>query len=493
MSLAVKRGTGSGKLDRELEIDVFVNRNGVVTNAQLVPTEIRVDIDMLSGEPPLDSLIATSNIFGFCGGSHQLAAANTLEHIWNAKVPKNALLIRSIAQASELLQHTCRWFYGTFAPDLTNPAFANIEPFEEVNKRFTKHKGTSFWNGMKGATIPMAIYALFGGHWPHGEFIVPGGVSTEIDQEKIQTAKQLIEKFKKDWLEASLLNDTVANYQQIQTLEALQTWVENKQPEELGDFALFLRSAIAFGLDKIGEGQNRFITYGAFNVGETDFQVNPINHIKGATIPAGFLNKKTFQSIKLDPFIEANSFFSIPDLNYNDKVVELGSLARMLMLGQKEKNPAYHLVMDIYQKEQASVFLRGLARLQEAFVLTEKITSWLDQIDLKEPFRFEVEERDGFGVGITESPKGGLLHLGEIKDGKIKNYRVISPNLINVFTKNGVTKSSALAVNLTGTLIKDLNNPIEIGLICRSMDASQTCKVNFLKNRSGKLLSSVKV
>lgn len=487
MSLAIGQQGGIGKLNSEIELDVYLKRDRTIAdvhNRSIDPA--RIKLDLLTGEAPENSLSTTSNIFGFCGGAHQIAAASTLEFIWEVSIPENARLIRAIVKSTEILQHNIRWFYTAFAPDLINQAYQDYSTYDLVCKRFTKYEGSSFWKGMRGSTIPMSLYALFAGHWPHGDFVCPGGVNTQVTSAQLDKARELIQQFRKEWVEAVLLNGTIADYEGFSTLSMLNKWIAQASSPESGDMPLFLHAAKAFGWNQIGTSTTDFVSFGDI-VESTQLAKGYDGRIN---LTASFPNVQRYnreahplfvENIVGEDYTSAIEWPSILNASF-----EMGGLSR----GANLNNGNDGLIRKVLEREGASTWLRGFARLDEIIRLTLQIEVWLNQIDLQKPFKTAVEKSDGIGIGLTEAPKGGLIHLANIENGLIRQYKVFTPNFINTYTNPDKAFPAPLKQALLGTNIKTLDNPIEIGIICRGFDASLRCKINFKKNRSGKEIST---
>ncbi len=123
-------GRVEGDLDLKLEIT-----DGVVSDAWTEASMFRGFEIILKGKDPQAGLIVTPRICGICGGSHLYKACYALDTAWETHVPRNATLIRNIAQCCETLQSIPRWFYALFAIDLTNKNYADLPEYEEVVER----------------------------------------------------------------------------------------------------------------------------------------------------------------------------------------------------------------------------------------------------------------------------------------------------------------------------------------------------------------------
>ena len=89
-----------GRVEGDLDLHCTIE-DGVVTQAFTEALMFRGFEIILKGKDPQAGLIVTPRICGICGGSHLTKASYALDVAWRTKVPPNAHLIRSIAQASE--------------------------------------------------------------------------------------------------------------------------------------------------------------------------------------------------------------------------------------------------------------------------------------------------------------------------------------------------------------------------------------------------------
>ena len=486
------------QIEKELVAEVFVNRNKVITQALFNTSIFHGYDDLLVGESPSASLSITSRIFGFCGSSHQIAAAHALEHIGDAKIPPNAHLIRSVIQAAEILQNSIKWFYTSFAPDLSHPNFQQFPLHPTACSRFEAFKGTSFRQGIMGGTYPISLLSLLAGQWPHAEYIVPGGIAKPINIETIGKAKEIVQNFRQKWLEPILLNSTLDSYLSIDTWEALLAWLYEKKEHQNGDLGLFFRTCLEYGLDELGGSKSPFLSFGAFWNKEIDLNINPKNFIAATQFPSGIFNGKQYKSLRPTQFIETLRNKELLDqeaLYQSLPPYETGSLARMLLQSQEANAVPVckGLIKDIYSQKGASVFLRAFARIHEMMILCDYMETCLSDIQPSDSHLNPFKIPDGVGFGMTEAPRGSLGHFVELQKGRIHQYRILAPTVCNI--NSGVTskKMAPLGQALLGVSIQDLDHPIEIGMIARSFDTCLRCTVNLWKSSGKKQIGQVVV
>lgn len=518
-----------GRVEGDLDVNVYME-NGTVTRANTQASMFRGFEIILKGKDPQAGLIVTPRACGICGGSHLYCASSALDTAWKTQLSPNALLLRSIGQASESLQSVPRWFYAIFATDMANKKFANKPLYAEVAKRWSAYVGTSFQTGLTASGRPVEIYAIFGGQWPHSSYMVPGGVMCAPTLKDITRSHAILNQFKNDWLESVWLGCSIERYMQIKSWDDMMAWLNENESHKNSDLGLYLRAGIEFGLDKMGQGLGKYIATGTY-LHKDRYNKPTIEGRNQALIQAsGFFDGKDyhpfdhnqiFEHVKhswyqdapaMHPFNEEapiptkSSILEQTDFNgkyswakaprYNGVAAEAGPLARVIMNANPANLPHQiqdPLFADIMKKMGPSVFVRCLARVHEMARMYMNINDWLGQIRLDDEFYIKPVEQDGQGFGATEAARGALAHWIDIKDGVIKNYQIIAPTTWNVGPKDEKNNPGAIEAALMGLEIEDENDPVEVGLVARSFDSCLVCTVHAHDNKTGKELARFKL
>jgi hydrogenase large subunit len=520
-----------GRVEGDLDVKVYIE-NGVVTRAHTQAAMFRGFEAIMQGKDPQSGLIVTPRICGICGGSHLYCASSALDTIWKTTLPPNALLLRALGQACETIQSIPRWFYAIFATDLANKKFANKPLYPEVVKRFSAYVGTSFQTGVTASGLPVEVYAIFGGQWPHSSYMVPGGVMCAPTLKDITKAHAIMNQFKNDWLETVWLGCSIERYRKVQSWDDLMAWVDENDSQRNSDLGLYIRASLEFGLDKFGQGCGNYIAYGTY-LHKDKYNKPTVEGRNDALIsPSGFYNSHTkeysdfdhlqikehvnhswYEDVKAahpwdEPIPTPLKSQNLESSDFNKKYswskaprymglpAEAGPLSRCLMYAKPNNLPHQtkdFMIKSAFDKMGPSVFLRTLARLHEAPMLFEYIDTWLREIDLDGEFYIKPEERDGKGFGATEAARGALAHWVEIENGVIKNYQVMAPTTWNVGPNDEAGKSGPIEAALEGIEIEDSNDPVEVGLVARSFDSCLVCTVHAHDAKSGKQLAQFKL
>ena len=412
---------------------------------------------------------------------------------------------------------------------MANKKFADKPLYKEVVKRWAAYVGTSFQIGLTASGLPVQIYALFGGQWPHSSYMVPGGVMCAPTLKDITRAHAILAQFKNDWLEPIWLGCTIERYMKIKSWDDLMEWLNENDSHKNSDLGLYIRASLEFGLDKFGQGVGKYIATGTFL--HKDKYNNPtIEGRNDALIsPSGVYdgeNYRVFDHMKVGEHV-AHSWYGdqedglhpwdeplpnpVPSLHdsdfsgkyswakaprYDGMACEAGPLARCIMYGNPanlEHQTRDPLFSDIMEKMGPSVFVRSLARMHETTMLYTNIEKWLSEIDLDGEFYIKPVEKDGKGFGATEAIRGALAHWIEIKNGVIKNYQVIAPTTWNVGPQDKGGNPGPIESALLGTPIDDPLDPVEVGMVARSFDSCLVCTVHAHDAQSGAELSRFKL
>lgn len=133
--------------------------------------------------------------------------------------------------------------------------------------------------------------------------------------------------------------------------------------------------------------------------------------------------------------------------------------------------------------------LRHFARMHEGVKLYRQAEHALREFRLNDPWYVKPTEKDGRGWGATEAIRGALCHWIEVQGGKIKNYQIITPTTWNVGPRSDRGELGPIEQALIGTPVADVNDPVEVGHVCRSYDSCLVCTVHAHHASTGKELA----
>jgi len=194
---------------------------------------------------------------------------------------------------------------------------------------------------------------------------------------------------------------------------------------------------------------------------------------------------------------------------WRGKAMEVGPLARMLMLYAKGNPQAKELVdftlkkLDVPVTALFSTLGRTAARTLETKIYGDAMQRWYNQLvsnikggDLRtfnetkwDPSTWPKTAK---GAGYTEAPRGALAHWVVIKDGKIDNYQAVVPSTWNAGPRDAMGQAGPYEAALVGHPLHDPKQPVEILRTIHSFDPCIACAVH-VTDPDGEELIKVKV
>jgi Ni,Fe-hydrogenase I large subunit len=469
-----------GDLRIELEID-----NGCVTAARSSGIVFRGFERIMPGRDPMDALVITPRICGICSGSHGVAAAKTLAQALDARMPENAFYMRNLILGTEVIMSHLSHFYLLFLPDLTNAAFSDRPFYREACERFTAFKGSSVARAVRARQSALEIMGLVAGKWPNTLSMHPSGTTSTLNLSSLTRAIGILQEFT-EFLEKHLLAGSLEEWLDIDSFSRLEQWLDNGEHDS-GDLTLFLSAALDIGLDRLGKGTGRFLSYGGYDLpdgsswvasGYFDKHLFPFDQEKiTECISASFFRDAMPCRHPLGavttPCAEKDGAYSWAKApRYNGKTVEVGPLARMVVGGDP-------LIADLREKTGDNALTRMLARLQELLRLSRQLQIWLAAIQPVHPFyQPSSSHYRESGIGLTEAARGSLGHWMKTASNLINSYQVITPSAWNMSPRDAEGVPGPVEQALEGVQLKDQDNPIEINLIVRSFDPCMSCTVH---------------
>jgi len=520
-----------GQVEGDLDVRVTIT-DGVVTDAWTEAAMFRGFEIILRGKDPQAGLIMTPRICGICGGSHLYKACYALDTAWGTYVPPNATRVRNLGQITETLQSVPRYFYAIMGPDLTAAQYAGAPAYEEAARRFAPYVGSSYQKGVTLSQLPVEVYAIFGGQWPHSSFMIPGGVMCAPTLSDITRSHAILDHWAREWLEADWLGCSVDRYLQIKTWEDFLAWCDENESQHNSDLAFFTRWAQQIGLDKFGAGYGNFLATGTFL--NPELYTNPTVEGRNAALMSrsgiyaggeyfdfdhlrvtedithsffrgtGSLHPWEGVTDPIDPeegrkqgkYTWAKSpRYDVPGKGYVP--LEVGPLARQVMANRPgaEAHQDYDpFVADMIAKAGVSVLTRVLARMHEEAKYFTYAKKWLSEIDLHDDFYTKpAEPRSGKGFGSTEAARGALSDWIVIEDGKIANYQVITPTAWNIGPRDGSENHGPMEQAFIGAPVENPDFPVELAQVAHSYDSCLVCTVHAYDGKTGRELAQFRM
>ncbi|MFH0924709.1 MAG: nickel-dependent hydrogenase large subunit [bacterium] len=495
-----------GHLKIECEMD-----GGRITNAKCCSEMFRGWEIILQERSPLDAPHICSRICGVCPTAHTQAACHNLDNAFGINAPENGRLIRNLILGSNYLQSHILHFYHLAALDyvditailnyqgrdsglikvknwaekeLKNNKIGGVSPF------LPRYEGKDFYisdQDLNIAAISHYIQALdmrkkaqealaiWGGKMPHVMTNVPGGVTEKPTADKVASFIWRMRELQ-GFIENVYIPDVLAvasAYSQYFTI--------GKGSGNLLSYGVFWEDL---------KGNNKLFSPGVYVDGKPD-QLAP-NKIKEYVKYSKYAdqcgNKHPSDGLTVPTPQKAEAYTWSKTPRYDEKVVEVGPLARMAVTHLLGKNQQVSdLVNSTLQKFNApvtalfSVLGRHAARALEAKVVVDRCIEWAMMLQPGQPVYTHYDiPNSATGMGLTEAPRGALGHWITIENKVIKNYQCVVPTTWNVSPLDDRGEHGPVEQALIGTPISDVNNPIEAVRVVRSFDPCIACTVHLI-------------
>ena len=560
------------RIEGHLRIEAQMDGN-TITDAWSAGTMVRGIEIILRGRDPRDAWAYAQRICGVCTLVHGIASVRSVENALQYSIPPNAQLIRNLMIAAQYVHDHVMHFYHLHALDWVDVVSAlNADPvatsqlaqsiskysrsspgyFSEKKEKLKKFVeagqlgifAKAYWGHPDYKLPPEAnlmavshyldalewqrdvvkLHTIFGGKNPHPNFLV-GGVPCAIDLNS----------------DSAINTEKLSQVQDI--INRMRAFVEDVYLPDTLAIAGYYKDWF-----RQGEGVGNFLTYG-------DFPERGMDDPASFLIPSGVILNRDLSTIhELDIHAEneiqefiSHSWYDYKtgkqtglhpyagetELNYTGPeppygqldvqdayswlksprwkghAVEVGPLARILMLNASGYEPAVELTKQALQVLQLpiealySTMGRTAARTLETKIIADSMQAWYDQLirnissgdtrtfneRLWEPSSWPAVSR---GVGYMEAPRGALGHWIVIKDGLIDNYQAVVPSTWNAGPRDSQGRLGPYEASLKGHLLHDAEQPIEILRTIHSFDPCIACAVH-VTDPNGDELIKVKI
>jgi hydrogenase large subunit len=529
---------------------------------------------ILKGRDPRDAWAFAQRICGVCTLVHGIASVRSVEDALDYQIPANAQLIRNLMIGAQYIHDHVMHFYHLHALDWVDVVSAlSADPvataqlaqsisswpkaspgyFAEMKKKL---KGfveagqlgifaKAYWGHSVYKLPPEAnlmavahylealswqrdvakLHTIFGGKNPHPNFLV-GGVASPID----------------------LNSDSAINSKKLSQVQDVITSMRSFTDQVYVPDTLAIASFYKDWGER-GEGLGNFLCYG-------DLPGTSMDDPDSFFFPQGVIldrDLSTIHPLDLDnteeikeqvahswydysvgkeqglhpyagetqlnytgpepPFAQLNveeSYSWLKAPRWKDKAVEVGPLARVLMLYAKGHEQTRELVgmtlskLELPTRALFSTLGRTAARTLETKILADAMQGWYDQlianIKAGDTKTFNEAKWDPStwlnkcqGVGFMEAPRGALGHWIVIEDGKIANYQAVVPSTWNAGPRDSGGQAGAYEAALQDNhQLVDVKQPVEILRTIHSFDPCIACAVH-LSDEDGDEMLQLKV
>lgn len=472
--------------DLEVQLEVV---GGRVAAARVVAPMYRGFEQLLLGRDPHDALVIAPRICGICSVSQSVAAARALADLAGVALPPNGVIATNLMLACENLADHLTHFYLFFMPDFTRPVYAERPWYPEALRRFEAGAGEHARAAIAARQRWFTLIGTLGGKWPHTHSVQPGGSSRAIEPaERLRLLAKLREF--RAFLESTLYGARLEEVSELRDEAALRTWCA--QAPQRGDLRLFVDIVADTGLDVLGPGPGRYLSYGAFGQPEEeplfarglwDAQTGQRSAVDPDTIAEDVSHTRLAGDPRVPRHPRDGLTEPLPDrpgaYTWNKaprlagRVLETGAIARQVVDAQA-------LVRDAVARCGGTVYTRVLARLLEIARVVPQMERWLGALRHGEPYCASRPLPDeGVGVGLTEAARGSLGHWLTLRAGRITNYQIVAPTSWNFSPRDADGTPGALEAALEGAPVRPgESTPVAVQHIVRSFDPCMVCTVH---------------
>ncbi|MGI9218571.1 MAG: nickel-dependent hydrogenase large subunit, partial [Hydrogenophaga sp.] len=244
--------------DLEVALEIEGDR---VRSAQVNATMYRGFEQILQGKAPHDALVYVPRICGICSVSQSVASARALADLGGITLPPNGQHATNLILATENLADHLTHFYLFFMPDFVRPVYAGQPWHAEALRRFAPDGGEQVRAATAARQRWLTLLGTLGGKWPHTQSVEPGGSTRPIDAaERVRLLAKLREF--RAFLERHLIGDALEAFTALDSIDALWAW--HAQAPLSGDLRFFLTLVQDLGLQTLGPGPGRYLSFGAY-------------------------------------------------------------------------------------------------------------------------------------------------------------------------------------------------------------------------------------
>lgn len=549
------------RIEGHLRIEAQVD-GGAISDAWSSGTMFRGLELVVRNRDPREAWYWLQRICSVCTVVHAMASVRAVEDALQIEVPDNARIVRNLIAGAQLVHDHVIHFYHLQALDWVDVASAiKADPAKTAQiaaslSEWSK-SGASHFRAVQArvkALVESGQLSLFSnGYWGHPAYHLPPEVNLlavshyldalEFQRDFIRMHAVLggknphLQTFLVGGMSTAMDADSPQAPINPERLELLRTLIETGRRFVRQVYVPDVLAIAGFYTDWFtrGEGVGNFLAYGGY----------PEKSIRDPStffFPGGVVRKRDlsmaqpFSSAKITEYV-ARSWYAYVDNKpakhpfegetkptytgpappydylhvdqkyswlkaprYEDEVMELGPLARLLIAYAAGKQPAKGLIdstlAQIKQPPGAlfSTLGRIAARALEAQLVADKLADWLNEL-ADHLGRGLLAMHNGThwdpsswprlcrGFGQHEAPRGSLGHWVEIENDAIRNYQVIAPSTWNAGPRDAMGQHGPYEAALIKHPVADPDKPLELLRTIHSFDPCLACAVQVVDAR----------
>jgi NAD-reducing hydrogenase large subunit len=462
------------RIEGHAKITVHLDENGQVAEARFHVVEFRGFEKFCEGRPLWEMAGLTARICGICPVSHLLCSAKTGDAILAVTIPPAAEKLRRMMNLGQIVQSHALSFFHLSGPDLflgfdSDPQKRHVFGLIDADPDFARR-------GIRLRQFGQEIIEVLGGRKIHPSWAVPGGVREPLSEAGRQHIKDRLPEAKQSTLIA------------IDRFKKLY----EKFHEEAMSFGEF--PSLFFGLVGADGGWEH---YGG--------QLRFVN--SDGEIVADWLDPADYREF-IGEVIQSDSYLKSPyykPMGFPEGVYRVGPLARLNICSHMGTPMADQELKEFRYRFHGTVtssFLYHYARLIEILCAIEKIEEMIDDPELRHGLlRAQAGINQLEGVGVSEAPRGTLIHHYEVdKDGIIRRMNmIIATGHNNLAMNKTMTQIAKHYIKDPTSVPEGVLNRLEGGI--RAYDPCLSCSTHAigqmpmivqLLDRDGTLLDEVR-
>jgi NAD-reducing hydrogenase large subunit len=440
------------RIEGHAKITIKLDDRGQVDDALFHVTQFRGFEKFVEGRPLTEMPAITARICGICPVSHLMASAKACDDLLAVEIPPTADKLRRLMNLAQFVQSHALSFFHLSSPDLllgmdSEPKTRNIFGLiKEHPERAT--------DGVKLRKFGQEIIRILGGKKIHPAWLVPGGVNKPLAADERQQILDMVPEAK------DIIRRTVDFFKGI---------VDN-YPDEVEHFANF--PTMFAGLTTPDGGWEHYDGTMTF----TDHQADVVASFEDPARYSAFIGEA------VEPFSYLKSPYYLP-LGYPQGIYRVGPLARVNLcngFGTPEADAQLAEFRDRAGAPASSSFHFHWARLLEIVHGVEKIEQLLNEDDILDEFvRARARPNRWEGVGISEAPRGTLIHHYKIdRDGRMTWANLIIATGHNNLAMNRGVKQVARQFIDGANVQEGMLNRVEA--VIRCFDPCLSCSTHAL-------------
>jgi NAD-reducing hydrogenase large subunit len=371
------------RIEGHAKVTIQLGDDGQVADARLHVTQLRGFEKFCENRPFYEMPSLMARICGICPVSHLIASSKACDAILGVNIPPNAARLRRIMNLAQILQSHALSVFHLSSPDLllgmdSPPETRHLFGVAAVAPDVAR-------DGIRLRQIGQQIIEMLGDKRIHPAWVVPGGVSHALTEEK------------RDRIQGMLPDGLAALDRTLDRFRGLF----QRFPEEMASFANF--PSLFLGLTD-GAGKLEYYDGPLRIVGADGIVV--ADHLRAEDYP-----HYIGEVAENDSYLK--SAFYKP-LGYPDGIYRVGPLARLNLVtscGTPRADHELGALRTFAGSPLLGSFHYHHARLIEMLHVIERMHELLSDPDILNPHvRAFAEPNCEEGVGISEAPRGTLLH-----------------------------------------------------------------------------------